>query len=139
MYKNLLFRCMVCQNGFPNGCLLKQLRMDENKQSNYCITDVEIFHWHRPGNSVIFKGRLRYAAKGEFRMPESLVRLSRLFKDMKIKYKLMVVLLLLIAFICIVVVASLQFIFQSYDEMLYAQSARTIYNSIGDIVRLRQE
>ncbi|WP_248927226.1 hypothetical protein [Paenibacillus hamazuiensis] len=72
-------------------------------------------------------------------MPESLVRLSRLFKDMKIKYKLMVVLLLLIAFICIVVVASLQFIFQSYDEMLYAQSARTIYNSIGDIVRLRQE
>ncbi|CAN7254912.1 sensor histidine kinase [Paenibacillus sp. LjRoot153] len=52
---------------------------------------------------------------------------------MKIKHKLMVVMMLLIVFFCLVVISCLQYIFHAYDEMLYAQSAQTINNSIGDI------
>lgn len=55
------------------------------------------------------------------------------FRDMKIKHKLMVVMMLLIVFFCLVVISCLQYIFHAYDEMLYAQSAQTINNSIGDI------
>lgn len=55
------------------------------------------------------------------------------FRDMKIKNKLMVVMMLLIIFFCLVVMSCLQYIFHAYDEMLYAQSAQTINNSIGDI------
>ncbi|OAS22114.1 sensor histidine kinase [Paenibacillus oryzisoli] len=55
------------------------------------------------------------------------------FRDMKIKHKLMVVMMLLILFFCLVVMSCLQYIFHAYDEMLYAQSAQTINNSIGDI------
>jgi two-component system sensor histidine kinase YesM len=55
------------------------------------------------------------------------------FRDMKIKHKLMVVMMLLIVFFCLVVTSCLQVVFQAYDEMLYAQSARSINNSIGDI------
>ncbi|RTE10888.1 cache domain-containing sensor histidine kinase [Paenibacillus whitsoniae] len=55
------------------------------------------------------------------------------FKNMKIKYRLMSVMMLLIICFCIVVVICLQYVFKAYDEMLYSQSAGAINNSIGDI------
>jgi two-component system sensor histidine kinase YesM len=60
-------------------------------------------------------------------------RIRNKFRDMKVKHKLMVMLLLLTAFFCVIVMSVLQYVFRSYDDMLYAQSARTINYSITDI------
>jgi two-component system sensor histidine kinase YesM len=57
----------------------------------------------------------------------------RSFKDLRIKHKLMIVMILVIVLICIVVLIGLQWLFRAYDDMLYVQSARSINNSISDI------